>query len=276
MSTKKISLLSNISKDKESNFYIGRDVFYDNNFGPIKPNRHTFYELMFIIEGEGVHYIDFKEYKIQKGALFLISPSQVHYWDHVGKLELYMVRFDESIFFNTPFFKNCSIFDFDFLLLEYDQYCLIESSLKDLHNEFTMQNIEMKQAISCLLQLLFIYIKRVAPLQNQSNKNSDLFSTLNQLIHQNGYKIEKPNVYAKQMKVQTKQLNEVIKELTSMSCGEYIRSKTILEAKRLFIHTTLTSSEISFELGFIDSAYFSRFFKRESGVSPKEFRKSYI
>ncbi len=275
VSTKEISLLSNISKDKESNFYIGKDTFHDNNFGPIKPNRHTFYEIMFILEGEGVHYIDFQEYKIQKGMLFLISPSQVHHWDQVGRLEQYMVRFDESIFFDTTFFENCSVFNFDSLFLQNDKYDLIESSFYDLHNEFKMQKTWTKKAIACLLKLLLIRIRRVAPVENHSNKNIDLFGKLNNLIHQNGYKIEKPNIYAKQMKVQTKQLNEVIKEFSGMNCGEYIRLKTILEAKRLFIHTTLTSNEISFQLGFVDSAYFSRFFKRETGVTPKEFKKGY-
>ncbi|MEM8863761.1 MAG: helix-turn-helix transcriptional regulator, partial [Chloroflexota bacterium] len=54
--------------------------------------------------------------------------------------------------------------------------------------------------------------------------------------------------------------------------GQLIRQEVVLEAKRLFQHTDLTATEISYRLGFNDASYFGRFFKREVGVSPGKFR----
>jgi AraC family transcriptional activator of pobA len=46
----------------------------------------------------------------------------------------------------------------------------------------------------------------------------------------------------------------------------------MLEARRELIYTSMTIKEISELLGFTDPAYFTRFFKRQMGMSPKDFR----
>lgn len=77
----------------------------------------------------------------------------------------------------------------------------------------------------------------------------------------------------KNSKISLKVLNQAVKEYTGIPCGEYIRSKTIIEAKRLLSYTGMNSNEIATNLGFEDAAYFSRFFKRETGFTPIVFRK---
>ena len=78
--------------------------------------------------------------------------------------------------------------------------------------------------------------------------------------------------YAKKLKTSVKLLNQAIKEITGLNSSDYIRSKTILEAKRLLKYDTMTCNEIADHLGFVDPAYFSRFFKREVGIAAKHFR----
>jgi AraC family transcriptional activator of pobA len=51
-----------------------------------------------------------------------------------------------------------------------------------------------------------------------------------------------------------------------------VHQRLILEAKRYLTFTTLTAKEIALALGFEDPAYFTRFFKRQAGVSPLTFR----
>ena len=46
----------------------------------------------------------------------------------------------------------------------------------------------------------------------------------------------------------------------------------LLEAKRNLVYTAMAVSEVSYALGFSDPAYFTRFFKRQSGWSPRDFR----
>ena len=57
-----------------------------------------------------------------------------------------------------------------------------------------------------------------------------------------------------------------------MTAGQLVQERTLLEAKRLLIHNEASISEIALQLGFDDPAYFSRFFKKCAGQSPKEFQ----
>ncbi|MHA6247602.1 helix-turn-helix domain-containing protein [Pontibacter sp. CAU 1760] len=74
------------------------------------------------------------------------------------------------------------------------------------------------------------------------------------------------------MHVTTKHLNTVCKNYLNKTPKELMQQRTLLEAQRLLVHSDLTSSEIAAELGYLDSAYFFRFFKKQSGVTPEQFR----
>ena len=69
-----------------------------------------------------------------------------------------------------------------------------------------------------------------------------------------------------------------ISHLFKKHCGKSIRAYTndlrISEAKKLLKNTGLSIKEISERTGFFDSNYFSNSFKKETGVSPKEYRKN--
>ena len=52
-----------------------------------------------------------------------------------------------------------------------------------------------------------------------------------------------------------------------------IHQRLLLEAKRNLVYTAMTIQQVSDSLGFSEPAYFSRFFKRYAGVSPRAFRQ---
>jgi AraC-like DNA-binding protein len=58
--------------------------------------------------------------------------------------------------------------------------------------------------------------------------------------------------------------------------SEIIKEKLLLEIKRMIIYTKKSMRDICFEIGFYDPAYFSRFFKKHVGITPKNYRKQYI
>ena len=78
--------------------------------------------------------------------------------------------------------------------------------------------------------------------------------------------------YADQLGVTVNHLNKTVKAATGYTPGQLIRQEIVLEAKRLMQHTDLTATEIGYRLAFDDPSYFGRFFKREVGVSPGQFR----
>lgn len=265
------------SPNEEKNFFIKELIHaYSPNTPPMPLHRHPFYEMIFVVEGEGVFTIDFKEYPLQKGALYLFSPAQMHIATMTNNLHMFLLRFDLSVFHEKTFFDNLSIFNFDVLDIQEPDYSSITSLLFNLHEEFNTEKTLKQLTLSNLLKLFLIKIQRLLPEVVNSPIETTLFSSLNQLLQQNNYKIANPSCYAKKLKVSIQTLNQAVKEFTSMPCGDYIRSKTIVEAKRLLSYTTMNASEIACELGFVDTGYFSRFFKRETGFSPISFRKNTI
>jgi AraC-like DNA-binding protein len=81
------------------------------------------------------------------------------------------------------------------------------------------------------------------------------------------------SAYAAQLGVSVTYLNETVRQATGRTPAQLIRQMQALEAKRLLVQTEMSVVQIARGLGFADPAYFSRFFRREAGISPGEFRQ---
>lgn len=79
--------------------------------------------------------------------------------------------------------------------------------------------------------------------------------------------------YASELAITSAQLNNVARRVLGESALEHLHRRLLLEAKRNLVYTTMTIAQISDLLGFSEVAYFSRFFRRLEGVSPREFRQ---
>jgi AraC-like DNA-binding protein len=79
--------------------------------------------------------------------------------------------------------------------------------------------------------------------------------------------------YADAVHVSPAHLNENVKRVSGVSAGRHIRQRIVLEAKYNARTTALTMKEVAFKLGFTDSAHFSKFFKKNSGVNFSDFMK---
>jgi len=78
--------------------------------------------------------------------------------------------------------------------------------------------------------------------------------------------------YADEMAVTSDYLNKTVKNLTGKSAKDHIQSKLITEAKRSLLFSNITNKELSYALGFDESAHFNNFFKKITGQTPSEFR----
>jgi len=78
--------------------------------------------------------------------------------------------------------------------------------------------------------------------------------------------------YARQLKVSESQLRSACIEATGQPPIHLVHARILLEAKRQLFHTNRPVSEIAYALGFEDPAYFTRFFARRAGISPRAFR----
>ncbi|MBX8483902.1 helix-turn-helix domain-containing protein [Pseudomonas cichorii] len=78
--------------------------------------------------------------------------------------------------------------------------------------------------------------------------------------------------HAQEMGISAAHLNALCRRLCDQSALQIINQRLLLEARRSLVYTTMTINQVSDSLGFSEPAYFSRFFKRATGQSPRQFR----
>jgi YesN/AraC family two-component response regulator len=80
--------------------------------------------------------------------------------------------------------------------------------------------------------------------------------------------------YANRLFVTAKYLTQTVKKLSGKTAGEYIDELVIVEAKNLLRDPSLSIAQVADRLYFSDQFFFSKFFKRFTGITPSDFRKS--
>jgi YesN/AraC family two-component response regulator len=108
-----------------------------------------------------------------------------------------------------------------------------------------------------------------------SNKEQAFIEKVFALIHENIHESDLDvQLLADKLNISRTNLHNRIKNTMNMSTTEFINTIRINKAKELMLETYLTFSEISYKVGYNDSAYFSRMFKKVTGETPGEFRKN--
>ncbi len=252
------------------------------------PHRHDFYEVLYVTGGEGTHYIDFNAYPIEPNTFYFISPGQVHYWETTVPIEGEILVFTDDFLLLAPadymVLHELSFFHTvegqPTLKLSDVEHLSVTDLFRSVAKEFRENQFRMSSVLRSYLHILLVQIQRICALQeaetavgNASDKIAqNLTRQFKQLVTQNSAAGQSVQDFADQIGVSVNHLNKTVKSTTGFTPGQLIRQEVVLEAKRLFRHTELTATEVAFRLGFNDPSYFGRFFRREVGVSPGQFR----
>ncbi len=258
-----------------TDFSIGKHEEMGKAFLPAA-HKHDFYLLLVIDEGSGVHSIDFQKFTVENKMIFFLAPGQAHQWNLHEKTTGYQVMFSPQFLPATtarlPFFISSSK---PYLSLGPVEFANLTQELVILKNEFDNQDLfvheVIRQRLQIILTLLHRWYAKSDPLLVSESSNRLIvrfFDLLEKHIHEEAM----VNFYAKQLYVSPNYLNIICRKEVGFSAGDCIRQRLLLEAKRLLAMTQHDVKEISFGLGFQDAAYFSRFFKKHTGYTPKTFR----
>lgn len=263
-----------------------KDLLTEDEYIPKNPHRHTFYQILFVEEGSGIHKIDFQEYEIKAPVVFFLSPGQVH--DLVfnrAKTEGFIINFNGD-FFNSFLTKSNDIDLLPFFGVSNNNICLPVSDdnletfkeiFKKISNVFWDKNKMYEELMRVYILEFFYTLLSRTPLETENiniTTQKNLIYRFERLVEENFAAEHYPKFYADKLAITANYLNFVCRNFLGIKAGEIIRNRIILEAKRLLANSELSISQISFQLGFDDNSYFTKFFKTYSGNSPSEFRNS--
>ena len=248
-----------------------------------KPHRHNFYLLVLFTHGTGTHEIDFDSYAIKKGSLFILQPGQIHNWSLSEDIDGFIVFYSQQLY--NLYFGNKKIEDYLFyksvksnpeMHFENPELSEIELYFNLMMKESESGKPKRNDKILNLLDSINIEVSRKYQFEDKHktpiyNHKIDQFE---QLIEQH-FKTEKsPSFYASKMNITLKHLNRICKTILNKTATELITKRVFLEAKRLLINKDKSISQVADELNFDNYSYFSKLFKKENGISPKDFRNN--
>ncbi|KUF43178.1 helix-turn-helix domain-containing protein [Myroides marinus] len=265
-------------------FDLHRIIQMRNNVVSIA-HHHAFYQILLITGGSGIHYIDNESHSVAKGDIFFLSPGQVHRWDFNETTQGFIINFTADFFssflLNSDFVQSLPFFEYS---SEYSKLNIFQqfSTVVNIFDKITFEYQIKEHCDSNLIRIyileLLLLLKKQINEENNFSYNqlqpSNLVKQYEHLVEKNFYELRFPKEYAKLLYVTPNYLNAICQKIKGQSAGEIIRSRILLESKRLLVNTNLSAGEIAYKLSFKDNSYFSRFFKKYVGVSPDEYRKS--
>ncbi|MCW3462558.1 helix-turn-helix domain-containing protein [Chitinophaga nivalis] len=250
------------------------------------PHRHEYYEITLVRENEGIHFVDFTPYPFKGSAVFLLSPEQVHELRREKGADGYSIKFNAAFFSsgNDPDSQLYAHFLFDNLQAypvislqpaEYNRLStLLEVALEE-YNHTTADNpdILFSYIRVILMEILRIRRQQLEETHLQPGWQQSQFREFKQLLETHFTTLHEVQDYAAKLFITPRQLNALSRKLTGKTAGVFIRDRLLLEARRLLFLHDLSIKEVGYRIGFEDPAYFTRFFKKNAGLSPQQFRE---
>ena len=252
-----------------------------------EPRRHDFYFTIWLTAGQGTHFIDFKGYAIQPQTLYFVGPYQIQYWEIEEAIDGYYIGFDDVFYQQNNFLAQLTLFSSlaseAAVTFNDDDARLVDSLLSQFDAEFDslQQGIFGAQAAVSLLQFVLIYAQRrqTTALQTDARPTRNASSQLtNEFLERvEAYLLENLplQAYADQLGITPDHLSDSVKKVLGIPASKLLQQRLTIEAKRFLVHSDWTSAEIAEHLNFKDPSYFGRFFKRETGQSPRTFREQF-
>lgn len=260
------------SSIKNKDFKIECDVINDKNVEVPFSHRHYFYAIYWIHEGNGMHIIDFEEYKMKPDRVFFIKPEQVHFMQIEGSLKYSALQFTEDFMIpiNSKVEKEIPVY----IDIDKNEKSRIEILFNQIQKESVSRLPNSTVIIRSEINTLLLDLERMAmPISNFSIL-PDLLCKYREMIDKNFIKERQVQFYATQLGVCPNYMNVLTRKFLGKSALELISERTVLEIKRMLLRSDFTISEIAYRLGFNELSYFSRFFRLKTGMTPQKFRDS--
>ncbi|MDQ1089681.1 AraC family transcriptional regulator [Siphonobacter sp. SORGH_AS_1065] len=238
------------------------------------PHKHDFFLFFLVEESSGTHTIDFVDYPVANQQIHILLPGQVHHWQLADDTKGYQLMMSQALVQTfTDYLQFSPLLATPIIELDEKAYPLFRQEFDQLSAELLLALPDWT-LIGLRCRIIARLISRELE-RNQAfpSKASPILVNYLQLLEEN-YKIEKlVTFYADRLHITPNYLTILCKKHLNLSAGELIHNRLLLEAKRLLQITDRSVKEISYELGFEDLAYFSNFFKKHTGISPRTFRE---
>ena len=254
------------------------------------PFRIPFYQIALLESGGGEVGADGEAYDLKRFTLFCTPPNQILYWDVSQDWRGYYLSVDESFYtvrldgyhqlYDLPYFQQYK----GGVHLEEKEAKMMLRIMSQINQEYahtTPYSIPvMKSLLSTVFSYAIRFYERESADQSQRSSSESLGARFRQAVHHQlsalvlnvGEGQKSISEYADLLSVTLSHLSETIKSELGQTPTEYINEQLIKEAQKLLRSTDLQIKEVAYLLGFSDTSYFSRLFRKRTGQTPAQYR----
>lgn len=248
-----------------------------------KSHRHTYYQMIWFKKA-GQHYVDYTLHEHPANSLFLLNKGQVHHFCNHSVNdavlyhfdEIFLLRGDESIN-NRVQYKLFSEIGLPYLTLDDNTISILHTITPLLQKEILEKRYGYKEITFSLLQTIILKIERLKHSSTGSlekiDGDLDIAIRFKRLIEKHIDEFLSLQEYADLLIVSTKKLTTTTKKHLFATPSNVISQRKILEAKRMLSNNKTSIKEVAFALGFDQATYFTKYFKKHTELTPKEFVK---
>lgn len=247
---------------------------------PNEPHVHDFEELIIGTEGSLEHFIDFKATHtltpcvsfITKGKLHRIKPLLHH-----GKCNFWVLRFKTEFIPGTTFQLYASYHDeADVKMKEGACFERMVTLCQIMHDEMHQPDPKLsivRHLLNALFEMIEAEKEKYALTSGFGDNQNTTFQNFLKILEENYRRPMGVEFYAGKMFMSSRNLNLLCQNILNKSVSEIIETRKLTEAKNLLIYTDKSISEIGYELGYNEKAYFTNVFKKKTGSTPTLFRE---
>jgi AraC family transcriptional activator of pobA len=246
------------------------------------PHRHEAYQIVWVRCGTGSYVIDSEIYPIGNNAIFILSPGRVRSLKlHQGSRG-YLLSFSTDLLHSmlamngsAPWFSMLDDWvACPALYVNPDRSTLLLDTITRLEWENSGNELSRIDALRAYVQIILIQLHRCHPYPRNhcgSIRSLRLVERFRLLVEDHFTSRFPIREYASLLHVTEGHLNDITKRVTGKTASQFVHDRTLFEAKRLLIHENRCIADVAYRLSFKDPAYFGRFFKKNTHLSPSEF-----
>lgn len=243
---------------------------------------NSLFQLFIIEEGNVDFCIEKKEYLIVGPAIVIIPEKTLHGLKVCKQIKGRVLTIStcilEKFFINS--LEATLLFGQSHVITTFNMVNTFKGILlftDSLHHEIQKELPENKLILENYCTILLTFISRMLEgkpiyLMEPDSKYSRSFIDFKNNVKLSNTPMKSIKQYAGEINITSVHLNRICQSIAGKTALQIVHDFLILEAKKLLQQTNLQVAQIAYKLNFEDPAYFSRLFRKNTGVSPKEFR----
>lgn len=258
----------------------------------LSPNRREFYKVLFITGGTGIFTLGINTYYIDEPTILFIHPAEIISWKNLseessGHYTLFKKSFvDEHPNLKTVMKKYSLFSDVNksVIRIEKKDIPALDTLFLQMKEEELIGGTLAEDAMQAYLQLIMIRSARAAKhpepdaISDEYKHIHEFFDLLEKETSGVNYikpiRIKTAKEFAEHLSIHPNHLNALLKKHTGQNVSTHIKSRLLDESKALLLQTDWTLQDIGYSIGFSDQPNFSQFFKKNTGVTPADFRRN--